>query len=541
MEYTMCGHEKRCAITKKNQEPENPGRRDFLKSASRAAAVAGIAIGAVAIAPGDTAAAWDLMPKRWDETYDVVIIGSGFAGLAAALEAKKAGASVAILEKMRTPGGNSIINGGVISAAGSPLQADKGIKDSPDLLMADMITTGQGLNDPALVKIVAESSIATVMWTINELGVRYKDGLTQEGGHSVPRMYSTYNQSGSAIVNQQRARLKSMGQEIRTQAFLRRIYRANDGMVKGVQIGDGYVFPKTDSGTMRNIKAMRAVVMAHGGFAQDVIYRTIQDPRLTAKFESTNQPGATAECWREAFRIGCTPVQLDWIQVGPWTSPDEKGFGLGPLFGQLSSAMYGLWINTGTGKRFISELADRKARADAIMKLERDGQKCIAFSDANGIHPVKEQMPKLIERGVVRQFDSLEAMTAAYTVPFGPLREEVDRYNSDMEQGETKDSAFGRPIQGDAKPLGTPPFYAMRLLPKVHHCMGGVRINTRAQALDVTNDQPIPHLYAAGEATGGIHGAVRLGSCATLDCLTFGRIAGRNGAAEKTWVKGDRA
>ncbi len=135
-------------------------RRRFLTGASQAM-VAGIAIsemGGVAQAQDSNGVktAWiSGLPKKWDESYDVVIVGSGFAGLAAAWEAKKAGATVAILEKMRTPGGNSIINGGGVSAAGTPLQEKKGIKDSPDQMLKDMLKAGLGLNHPALVKMVA--------------------------------------------------------------------------------------------------------------------------------------------------------------------------------------------------------------------------------------------------------------------------------------------------------------------------------------------------------------------------------------------------
>ena len=98
-----------------------------------------------------------------------------------------------------------------------------------------------------------------------------------------------------------------------------------------------------------------------------------------------------------------------------------------------------------------------------------------------------------------------------------------------------RDEEWGRYLQKDAKPIGTAPFYAMRLMPKVHHTMGGINVNTKAQAMDLDDDKPIPGLYAAGEITGGVHGAVRLGSCATLDCLVFGRIAGKNAAADKSW------
>ena len=505
-------------------------RRDFLKVTGGTAA--GIAVTGMAWRPGEAEAA--AMPKKWNETFDVVVVGSGFAGLAAAYEAKKAGASVVVLEKMRTPGGNSIINGGVVSAAGSPMEARDGIKDSPELLLKDMLTAGLNLNHVELARLVAYESNNTVQWTINELGVKYKDSLSQEGGHSVPRMYSTYNQSGSAIVTQQLEKLKEIGIVPRTQVLLKRLLRDTDGRVKGVEIREKYVFPKENSGATKFIKAKKAVILATGGFGNDIAFRTIQDPRLTAGLESTNHPGATGEALREAFRIGCTPVQLSWIQLGPWGSPDEKGMGLNPFFAQLCCAMYGLWIDTRTGKRFVNELADRKIRADAIIRV---GNKCIAFTDANGFaigqKTLGDIMTKIMERGVVKRYDSLEAMAAAYNCPIGPLKESIANFNKAVATG--KDEEWGRYLQKNQRAIDTAPYYASRLMPKVHHTMGGVNINVEAQALNVEDDKPIPGLYCAGEVTGGVHGAVRLGSCATLDCLTFGRIAGRNAARDKAW------
>ncbi|MGB3389631.1 MAG: flavocytochrome c, partial [Pseudaminobacter sp.] len=465
----------------------------------------------------------------------VVVVGSGFAGLAAAHEARKTGASVVVLEKMRTPGGNSIINGGVVSAAGSPLQEEAGIEDSPELLLSDMLQAGLDLNHVELARIVAYGSLETVQWTIDELGTRYKEGLTQEGGHSVPRMYNTYNQSGSAIITQQLEKLRELDLVPRTRVLLKYLFRDVDGRVKGVEVREGYTFPDEDSGTVRFIKARKAVVLATGGFGNDVIFRTIQDPRLTEEYDTTNQPGATAEALRDALRIGCTPVQLSWIQLGPWGSPDERGLGLNPFFAQFCGAQYGLWIDTITGRRFVNELADRKIRADAIIKA---GNKCIAFTDAKGFaygeRLMGDMMQRMLERGVVKRHESFEEMAAAYDCPVEPLRETIDGFNRSVAAG--VDEEQGRYLQADQFALDTAPYYASRLAPKIHHTMGGIRINTRAQALDIETDQPIPGLYCAGEAAGGVHGAVRLGSCATLDCLIFGRIAGQNAVTEVEWT-----
>jgi succinate dehydrogenase/fumarate reductase flavoprotein subunit len=129
---------------------------------------------------------------------------------------------------------------------------------------------------------------------------------------------------------------------------------------------------------------------------------------------------------------------------------------------------------------------------------------------------------------VVRQFDELRELSEAYGIPGDALQETVERYNRAVAVG--IDLEFGKPFYPGVVPLDHPPFYGMRLWPKVHHTMGGVQINTQAQVLDL-EQRPIPGLYAAGEVTGGIHGACRLGSCAMTECLIFGRIAGRSAAS----------
>ena len=494
---------------------------------------AGAAAGVSLALPGAASAAPRAVPESWDEEVDVVVVGTGFAGLAAAYEATKAGASVALLEKMRTPGGNSIISGGVIAAAGSPKQAEEGIEDSADTMYDDMLKAGLQLNHPELARKVAEESVSTVQWTIDELGVKYR-GLVHMGGHSVPRAYGLEANSGSGIVVPQLEKLKELGVEPRTRTLLKHIIRGEDGRVIGVEIREKYKFPDEESGTAKTIKARKAVVMATGGFGNDVAFRSLQDPRLTSDLDTTNQPGATAGALREAMNVGCTLIQPSWIQLGPWTSPDERGFGLAPRFVQGVAAAYGLWFDTLTGTRFVNELADRKTRADAIIA---SGNKCIAFADAKGFETGNRNWQgisdKMLESGVMKEFTTLEELAAAYDMPLEPFKASIDRFNASVDAGE--DAELGRYMQKDQFKIDQAPFYAVRLSPKIHHCMGGVGINVEAQALDVMTDEPIPGLYVAGEAAGGVHGASRLGSCAYTDCLVFGRIAGRNAGNEANW------
>jgi flavocytochrome c len=514
-------------------EKKSISRRNFLKTAGGAAAVAGLAASGISMTAGSAQAA-DALPKKWDDAVDVVVIGSGFAGLAAAIEAKEAGASVAVYEKMPMHGGNSIINGGVMAVAGSDMQEARGIKDTPDLMLADMMKAGLYLNYPELARMVAYESKPAYDWCKQHLGVKFTDPkmLLHMGGHTVARSCPTSIYSGAEIVNKELAKFKELGGRVSTGTYIEKLIQNSKGRIVGVQIRKGYRFPKADSGKVQYIKAKKAVVLGSGGFSQDVAFRMTQDPKLVADVHSTNQPGATAEVLKEALRVGGTPVQISWIQSGPWASPDEKGFGLAPHFATGPVFSYGIMVDPKTGKRFISELADRKIRADAIIRI---GHAAIGISDDEGQKSCggpPGTVGKLVERGVVKKYDTLEDLSKAYDIPYADLKQSVDNYNAYLKTGVDKE--FGRYMQPDAKPIEKAPFYAVRLWPKVHHTMGGVQINTEARVIGL-DGKPIGGLFAAGEVAGGIHGAVRLGSCAVVDCLVFGRIAGKNAAKEKAW------
>lgn len=507
-------------------------RRSFL------AATAAAAVGSISTCV--QAKAHDPMPKKWDEEFDVIVIGSGFAGLAAATEAKNQGAgNVIVLEKMPSPGGNSTINGGILSVPGGKFQKDLGIKDSPELLAEDMIREGMGYNYPEKVKTTTQAALPTYEWLVKEIGVEFVDGkVGQEGGHSVPRHVYTSNGLGSGIVNKQLEYAKKIGVPVRLRCYVEEIIRDSDGRVKGVKVRNGYRFGKPDSGKVQYLKAKKAVVLCHGGFGADVKFRMKFDPKLTEKFDTTNQPGATSELWREASRIGCNMIQTDWIQCGPWNSPEEKGMGIALYFAQGAAATMGVWVNCSTGKRFVNELANRKVRADAVINNNNKGQPCIALSDQNAVDLSINQtrkgiLDKMLDKKVVHKFDTLEALAAQYKIPLDALKKTIADYNAALAKGSGDE--MGRPFTKNAKPIGTGPWYCSLLSPKVHHCMGGIETNQLGQAIDISTDKPIPGLYAAGESTGGVHGAVRLGSCATLDCLVNGRIAGANAAKEKPW------
>lgn len=453
------------------------------------------------------------------EEFDVLVIGSGFAGLAAAIEAAQLGSSVLVIEKNRSTGGNSRINDGGIAAPETDIQEKFGYVDSKELMYQDMMGSGLGLNYPELVRKVVDEARDTFYWTRDYLGVTYMDRIDLFGGHSVHRCYTAENISGSTIVDKQLKRLEELGVEVRTSTEFHSFMCDEEGGVMGI-----HCLTESGEGTEYEVLAGKGVVLATGGYGADISFRMSQDPRLNATIDTTNRSSATAEGMKECLRLGAMPVHLSHIQLGPWGSPDEKGYGHGPMFSEYIVFQYGIIVDPENGERFVDELSNRKSLSDSILFRK---QPCIGFADHKALSLAGWDISKALKKQVVRPFESLEDLAKHYDIPRAALIRTVEEFNGYVESGE--DLSFHKNIMKDASPIQQPPYYAIRLWPKVHHVSGGVAISSRAQVLDLDNN-PIEGLYAAGEVTGGTHGACRLGSCGTTECLVFGRIAGKEAA-----------
>ncbi len=456
------------------------------------------------------------------DKYDVIIIGSGFAGLSAAIEAAEAGADVMVLEKMKAPGGNSVISDGGIAAPETDEQIKAGIIDSAQLMYDDMIKAGEGLNYPELVKIVTKKAKEAYLWSKDYLGVNYLDRVDLFGGHSVPRCHTTASVSGRDIIKKQLARLKALKVPVYTGVYVKNLLPGTSGRTGKVTIHRGYHYPTGATGAEEVIYAVRSIIVASGGFGSDISFRQAQDPRLDQSISSTNKLFATAEIIKECLALGVNPVQLSRIQLFPFASPDEKGFGSGPMFGDYVVLSHGLIIDTETTARFINELGNRKEVAEALINT---GRPALSLTDETGVINAGWDISRALKKGVVKTFSTLEQLASYYGIEAQKLKQTVNRYNNMLEQ--EHDDDFQKPLSGKAAPITKPPFYAMRMWPKVHYTMGGIQIDSAARVID-TDQNPIPGLFAAGEVTGGIHGACRLGSCAITEALVMGRIAGIN-------------
>lgn len=455
-----------------------------------------------------------------NRTWDVVVVGSGAAGLAAAWEAHQAGAKVLVVEKRKIVGGNTRISDGGLAAANNYLQKRKGVEDSVDLFREDIVRAGLGLNRPELALILARESAPTIDWTREVLGVEYLDRLDRFGGHSAARCLTTKSHSGKDLIKGLMGVIKPSGVEIRTRTRISSLLTDMAGRVTGIRIE-----PETGpEDQYLDLKATKGVILASGGFGADVPFRTLQNPALTQEIGTTNHSQATAETLISALRLGALPVHLSWIQLGPWGCPDETGYGRAARFASYAAFPTGIMVDPRTGLRIVNEWADRRQRAEAMLRV---GRPCLGIVDSVGAELEPESLKMSVVKGKIREYGTLADLARGEGMPVSNLEQTVTAYNRLIQTGGRDE--FGKDLGQATSTLDNPPYYALRLWPAVHYTPGGVGIDSKTRVLGLTGE-PIPGLFAAGEVSGGVHGAARLGSCALTECLLFGRIAGREAA-----------
>ena len=363
-----------------------------------------------------------------------------------------------------------------------------------------------------------ENALATWQWTIDELGVHWSRGVEYDYGHSVRRCVALANQ-GEGLMNPLAERVSALGVSVRFNTRVTGFLTDDTGRVTGVTA------LVTDAAGLHpvTIKARKAVVAAAGGFGADIAMRQMQSWRLGPGISTTTQPGSTSEVIRA---LHCVPEAC----------ADEKGWGSAWKFNQYCAASQGLWVVQETGRRFVNETADNTTRTNAVLGVISAGEHCLAVADARAAaHPrsalfKKSDVEALVQRGFVLKYATLSELASDLGVPLIPLQDEISRINETLAANDP-DDYLGRVLSPTNELIGEGPWYACRFAAKVQLCGGGVAIDSQSRVLSVTDDAPVPGLFAAGEITGGLNGEARLSSCGLIDALTVGRIAGRNAAA----------
>lgn len=442
------------------------------------------------------------------EGFDVVVIGSGGAGLSAAIMAKEAGASVVVLEKMPYLGGNTNFASGGMNAAGTKQQLAAGVtEDSPQRFYDDTMKGGHNLNNPALLKTLTENAKYAEEWLV-DLGANFCFRKGRGGGQSIARSHGPCDGSpvGPEVLRVLLKRAAADNIDIRKSNQVVDI-SMKDGKVTGVVV-------KTPKGE-ESIDA-KAVVLATGGFGANLDMVVKYRPELKG-LVTTNHKGAQGEGIALAEKVGASLTDMEQIQIHPTVIQKD-----GHLISESMRSRGGILVNH-DGNRFCNELLTRDVVSQHILK-QKGGSAFLIYDQS--IYDSNALSRGYFKDGYSVNGDTLDDLAKKMNVPADNLKKTFEAYWQAAKTG--KDEAFGRPEM--VIPLDKAPFYAVEVSPGIHHCMGGVTINPKAE-VQKKDGGSIPGLYAAGEVTGGVHGGNRIGGNAVADIVTFGRIAGTNAAA----------
>lgn len=440
------------------------------------------------------------------DRYDVVIVGAGGAGMAAALQAQEAGMNPVILEKMPVAGGNTLKSSGGMNASETKFQEKAGIKDSNQLFFNDTLKGGNNTNDQDLLHYLVDNSAEAIDW-LDTMGITL-DNISYSGGASVKRIHRPTD--GSAVGTYLVDGLLRNIQEKEIPLFVNADVKAingKDGKVTGVKV--------KIEGQEKEI-AGDAVVVTTGGFGSNK--ELIEEKRPDLKgYVSTTSKGSTGDGIKMIKALGGALVDMDQIQVHPTVVQDT-----GMLITETVRGEGAILVNQ-QGKRFFNELETRDNVSAAITALP-ESYAYLIFD--NALAERAKQLEHYREEGVVVEADTIEELAKKIDMNPEALKTTLDKWNQSV--AEQTDKEFGRKTAMDYD-LKEGPFCAIQIAPGIHHTMGGVKINTKTQVLK-ENGSPITGLYAAGEVTGGIHGQNRIGGNAVADIMVFGRQAGLQAA-----------
>lgn len=444
--------------------------------------------------------------KVEDVSTDIVIVGSGGAGLAAAIEATNQGAKVIVVEKNAFMGGNTNYATGGMNAAGTKYQEDKGIKDSPELYFKDTMKGGHDKNDPALLKVMTEKSAETIYW-LEELGARLSD-IGRSGGQSVDRIHKGPEGMaiGTHLMDVFGDQVDKLGIDVRLSTKAIEIL-SDDNKATGIKV-------ENKDGQTYNINA-KAVILATGGFGASEELVTKFKPELKG-FGTTNQPGATGDAIALVEKLDVALVDIEEIQTHPTVVPKINEMITEGVRGD------GAILVNRDSKRFINELETRDVVSKAI--LSQEGETAFLIFDEQVVEQAKA-IEKYKDAGLLTEAPSLKELAEKLKINTENIEETVSTYNKYYKNEE--DPEFGRRLLNVE--ITKAPFYAVEIAPAIHHTMGGIKINTDTKVINNAGNI-VEGLYAAGEVTGGVHGGNRIGGNAVSDIAVFGKIAGENAA-----------
>merc|ERR1712045_410785 len=473
-----------------------------------------------------------------------VVLGGGLAGVSACNTILENGGKVVLLDKSSFCGGNSTKATSGINGSATKTQAAKGINDSVDIFLAD--TLKGGAKKPEIAKVLCQNSAADVDWLIDKFDLDLSL-VARLGGHSQPRTH--------------RGKERFPGMTI-TYALIQMLEKIAEKTDRARIITKAEVFKLIMNGNAvvgceyrkagQQFKEFGPVVFASGGFGADFTQNSLlaqYRPDLM-HLPTTNGEHCTGDGIKMGEAIGAKSIDLEWVQVHPTglVKPDDPDAKIKFLAAEALRGVGGLVLDA-NGKRFANELGRRDYVTGEMWKNEPPFRLCLNKAASTEII---WHCKHYTGRGVMKFYESGEALAKDMGVDVQVLIDTHDQhYNAakktekDPDGGSWPAYPSGKPWDAASGPTGsgkkfyhniipgsavkTEPFYVAIITPVIHYCMGGLEVTADAEV--VAKSGVIPGLYAAGEIAGGIHGNNRLGGNSLLDCVVYGRVAGKAACA----------
>lgn len=443
------------------------------------------------------------------DAYDFIVIGSGAAGMTAAIQAQELGLDVAIVEKLSVLGGNSTRASSGMNAVETFVQLQHKIIDSQESFYDDTLKGGGGTNDPDLLAYFVSHTESAVDWLYNH-NINLTD-ITATGGMSKKRAHRPADKSavGGYLVKGLQKQLAYKQIPLFDGAEVTSLIKTGNDVtgltIKHTQIGE------------KTIQA-KAILIASGGFAQNREMLAEYAPELL-DLKTTNHPGATGDGMKLATSVGGALVDMQKIQIHPTAQQDTDHV---YLIGEGVRGEGAILVNR-AGKRFVNEMTTRDKVTAAINELHEDGATLILDQ---GIRDAFKAIDFYHAIGLVMEGATLAELAQKANLDADNLEKTIAQWNSYQDNGD--DLEFGRQTAME-RGITTGPYYAIHIKPAIHYTMGGVKINRFTEVVTATGDA-INGLYAAGEVTGGLHGNNRIGGNSIAETVVFGRQAGKQAA-----------
>ena len=480
-----------------------------------------------------------MVVQKWDKEADVVVVGLGGAGAAAAIEAHDAGAKVLVLEKMDKPGGTTLVSAGIVVGANSQYQREQGVEDSAEECFKFYKAIAEGFAEEEKLRLMAEKGGETVDWLMKE-GVKFSFvyiGGPEEypeyaaitppkaRGHQVPEF------TGEGFIRPLVEAINKRGIEVLYNTAAKElIAEPATREVKGV---------RTETGL--NIKAKRAVALTAGGYSRNEdMFRDYLYSYYKVIWPCT-APGCTGDAIKmgqalgaDLKNMGLMTCIVDGILTGPPSYTEPVVIEL-PVV-RLVYRGNCLCVDK-KGKRFADDFLFYDRLGPSILNLEGKfywliwDEETMKLGGTTLITPtLSPDLSKEMELGVIKKAPNIRELAVKMDIAPDVLEDTIYTYNENAKKG--VDPEFGRTKFLD--PLDHPPYYVAKVSMSFADTCGGLKTDTDSRVLDVIA-KPIPRLYAAGSTTGGYIGKWYTSGTFICNAFVSGRIAGQNAAKETPW------